>query len=243
MVNCEKGKLFPNQKTDEKVFLLIRKHWFCYITFFIMAVLMLIPPIALFSFWSYDPNFFSPDVKFVLVLLACIYFLSSLGLQLYGFINYYYDINIVTDQRIVDISQVGLFKRQISELHLHQVQDVKANVDGFFQTYLNFGDLVIQTAGEVRNFYFQTIPNPYKVAKTIIDLNEKHLKSLDGCKDQEENKGGGSSNGKADLMASDVLDKDNQDQGNNISGDSEVLEEGELVEGQEVDFKNSQDEA
>jgi hypothetical protein len=85
------------------------------------------------------------------------------------------DIYIVTDQRIVDISQEGFFKRQISELHLHQVQDVNASVIGIWGTLLHFGDIHIQTAAERENFVFRSVPHSYTVAKQIITLHEAHM--------------------------------------------------------------------
>lgn len=171
-------RFFPNQSSNEKIFLLLRKHWFNYVPFFVVAVLMVLPLIALLIYWTYNPDFASFEVKASMILLAAVYLLVGLALQLYGFIGYYFDVDIVTDKRIVDISQTGLFKRQISELHLHQVQDVKTSVNGFFQTYLNFGDIDIQTAGDLKNFHFSTVPFPNRVAKIIIDLNEKHLQTL-----------------------------------------------------------------
>jgi len=108
-------------------------------------------------------------------VLAPGYALGVLALNLYGFVDYYLDIYIVTNERIVNIVQNGFFKREVSELHLHQVQDVNAAVKGIFPTMFHYGDILIQTAGEKENFIFKSIPHPYRVSRKIIDLLEEAL--------------------------------------------------------------------
>lgn len=95
--------------------------------------------------------------------------------MLFGFVDYYLDVYIVTNERIVDISQNGFFKRDIAELHLHQVQDVSAKEEGFFSTMFHYGDVTIQTAGERENFVFRSVPHPYIISKKIVDLHEAQL--------------------------------------------------------------------
>lgn len=168
-------KYFPSQANEEKVFLLVRKHWFNYIIFLLLDILGLIPIIFFVSYWIADPTLIQTDLGATSFLILSVFTLVILGAQLYGFVDNYLDIYIVTDQRIVDISQEGFFKRQISELHLHQVQDVNASVVGLWGTILHFGDIHIQTAGERENFVFRSVPHSYTVAKQIITLHEAHM--------------------------------------------------------------------
>lgn len=165
-------KLFPTQAAEEKIFLLIRKHWFNYLIFGFMAFLLLLPVAGIIFWLLANQGQISNELGVFLVILAAVITLSMLAIELYGFVNYYLDVYIVTDQRIVDISQFGLFNRYIAEVQIKQVQDVSAHVRGFFQTVLHFGDVDIQTAGERANFLFSSIPHPYSVSKQIIDLHE-----------------------------------------------------------------------
>ena len=171
-------KYFPSQEQGEKVFLLVRKHWWNYVPFAITGILMILPIIAVFMYWSVNSATISYENGTLIIGGLAIYCMFILGVQLIGFISYYLDVYIVTDHRIVDIDQAGLFNRKISELHLHQVQDVNAQVKGIFATLLHFGDVNIQTAGERENFTFSAIPNPYTVAKQIINLHEAHIEPL-----------------------------------------------------------------
>jgi hypothetical protein len=171
------GKYFPTQKPEEKIFLLLRRHWFGYVAFIIIGLVMSIPLIILFIYWVSFQQDFSPILLNISILAASIYLLFIIGLLLFGFIDYYLDVYIVTNERIVDIEQNGFFRRKISELHLHQVQDVNAQVKGAFATMLHYGDIHIQTAGERENFIFKAVPNPYRISKIIVDLHEAILEA------------------------------------------------------------------
>lgn len=171
-------KYFPSQEKGEKVFLLVRKHWWNYVPFAITGILMILPIVAVFLYWSANSASIPYETGTLMIGALTIYVMFILVVQLVGFISYYLDVYIVTDHRIVDIDQAGLFNRKISELHLHQVQDVNAQVKGIFATLLHFGDVNIQTAGERENFIFNAIPNPYTVAKQIINLHEAHIEPL-----------------------------------------------------------------
>lgn len=175
MIKKSEQTYFPGQQKEEKVFLLIRKHWFNYIIFFVLFVLMIIPLVVLAFFWIGNPAFFTPLIANAFVVGLSIYLLVLLGLLLFGFVSFYLDVYIVTNRRIVDIKQNGFFNREISELHLQQVQDVNARVRGFFQTVLHFGNVYVQTAAERENFTFESIPHPYTIAKQVIDLHERYL--------------------------------------------------------------------
>ncbi len=169
------GRYFPSQRAKEKVYLLLRRHWFTYAIFILITVLMAVPLVVLLVYWFIDSGVFDGIISNLLIIGVSVYSLFIIGLLLYGFIDYYLDVYIVTNQRIVDIKQNGFFKREIAELHLHQVQDVSARVKGAFPTLLHYGDIHVQTAGEKENFYFKAIPHPYRVSKLIVNLHESHV--------------------------------------------------------------------
>lgn len=84
-------------------------------------------------------------------------------------IDVWFDTWIITSDRIINIEQHGLFSREVSELKLTRVQDVSVEVHGFFQTFLNYGDVLIQTAGEEERFQFRSVPDPYGVKNLIMN--------------------------------------------------------------------------
>ncbi|MFA5927009.1 MAG: PH domain-containing protein [Patescibacteria group bacterium] len=190
----KKRKLFPNQRDDEEVFLYIRKHWFVYLPFFFFAAGVAASIlIALFLVQGYASDISSMTQSFLIVFITC-YILLMFAVLLYGFIDFYLDVDIVTNHRIIDIEQNGFFRRRVSELTLGQIEDVSAHVDGFFPTTIHFGDLHIQTAGNKENFLFKSVAQPYKLAQLILDLQEaqktKSEKILERCRQTVRNSSG-----------------------------------------------------
>ena len=79
---------------------------------------------------------------------------------------------IVSDVNVTQVLQVGLFNRKVSELSMHNVEDVTAQQKGLLQTFFNYGTLTIETAGEQNNFIFVYCPNPNAYAKAILDSRQ-----------------------------------------------------------------------
>lgn len=63
----------------------------------------------------------------------------------YHWVGWYYSIFIVTDQRIQQTSQSGLFGKTVIDLSLNKVQNISYNVPGFSGEILGYGTIVIQT--------------------------------------------------------------------------------------------------
>lgn len=82
---------------------------------------------------------------------------------------------IVTDVNVTQVLQVGLFNRKVSELSMHNVEDVTAEQKGILQTFFNYGTLRIETAGEQNNFIFVYCPNPNAYAKALLDARQHFL--------------------------------------------------------------------
>jgi len=52
------------------------------------------------------------------------------------------------------------------------VQDVTSDVQGVIRTMLDYGDVVIQTAGQMKQFHFKEISKPEKIKEQIIHVVE-----------------------------------------------------------------------
>ena len=91
-------------------------------------------------------------------------------------IDFYYDVWIVTDQRIISIEQLGLFRREISELEHGKIQDVTTEIHGIVPTLLKFGQVYIQTAGEKARFTFKQVENPVMIRSVVMALQKNAIK-------------------------------------------------------------------
>lgn len=87
--------------------------------------------------------------------------------------NYYFDIWLITNKRIIALEQKSLFNRIISELALKNVQDITIEKNGILPTMLDFGTLFVQSAGRRVRFTFQTVPHIYEVKEELNDMVHK----------------------------------------------------------------------
>ena len=63
----------------------------------------------------------------------------------YHFIIWYFTVYIVTSERIRQVTQRGMFGKDIVELRLSKIQNISYNIPGFFGEIFKFGTIVIQT--------------------------------------------------------------------------------------------------
>lgn len=159
---------------DEQILMFIRRHplalWPAYLS---VSLIILIIVIFIFLFYSFNLNQFlisfdlvvNPNKIFWLIIFM---FVLTLFLFLYlSWMQYYLDITIVTNRRVIDIQQLTLFQRKIVSTDLLSIQDVRSEVKGFFQSTFDFGTVSIQTAGEAPNFTLRDLPKPSKVVREI----------------------------------------------------------------------------
>lgn len=110
----------------------------------------------------------------LIIILASAYYLFIWLFFFFSFIDYYLDIWLITNERIIDVQQQGFFSRIISEQRLYRVQDVTSEVHGTAPTIFRYGEVYIQTAGTKQRFLFHQVPHPERVRDIIIKLAEKN---------------------------------------------------------------------
>ena len=114
-----------------------------------------------------------------MVVGTVFWYVLTFGFILSKLLFWFFNIFIVTNERIVDIDFVNLLHKNISETQLERVQDISYKTSGILATMFNFGDVTIQTAGEMPNFIFERVPKPSEVVDIISDYakikNKKHL--------------------------------------------------------------------
>lgn len=104
---------------------------------------------------------------FLLVLLYVIILIVVTGV-------YRNNSMIITDQETIQVLQSGVFQVKISNLSHADIEDVTAEKNGLPATIFNYGTLLIETSGEMRNFIFKYCPDPDKYARIILDERKKY---------------------------------------------------------------------
>lgn len=160
------------QKSYEHLVLLLRRARIVFVGYvFAFAALLAIPVAVAWVLATYFWSVLTHPVGYPVLVLAGAVYLFSLWLFFFTqFVDFYLDVWIITNDRIVNIEQQGLFARTVSELDLYKVQDVTSDVRGVIPTFFNFGNVYIQTAGNVERFVFRQIPHPHTVRQRIADL-------------------------------------------------------------------------
>jgi uncharacterized membrane protein YdbT with pleckstrin-like domain len=127
---------FDGQRSDEKLLFVFRRHMIAMRKGF---YLLLIP----FAVSAIPPLIWQTNLELFLLPLAGL--LIGLLLFSYHFILWYFTIYIVTDQRIRQVTQKGLFGKDVIELRLSKIQNISYNIPGFSGEVFKFGTIVIQT--------------------------------------------------------------------------------------------------
>jgi len=162
---------FETQNDAEQVILFLRQHPIVNLRWMLIAALMLVLPSVFIFFPPYA--LFPANYQFV---VSMGWYMFVFGYTLAKFMGWFFNIYILTDERVVDVDFANIFFRKISTAKIDEIQDVNIQSSGALETFFGYGSVFIQTAAEVSQFEFLAVPNPDKVGKIInqlIDLEEQ----------------------------------------------------------------------
>lgn len=167
----------PPLEANESVLYTARKHWFIFasgavflLVFAVLPGLLLFAPqlisaelvVEIRHFLRFDGNF-----------TLLIFFFWSLELFMLWLIfmvmwtDYYLDVWLITNHRVIDIEQRGLFIRRVSTFRFDQIQDITAEVPGVLATFIDFGTVKIRTASN-ETFDFRGVAHPNLVKEKVM---------------------------------------------------------------------------
>lgn len=155
-------KYFEDQFDDEEVLFVFRKHPIVMRRGFIMAMLALVLGTV--------PALFSPQYSVYFIGLACGFVVGAL-VFLPSWIGWWFSVFIVTDQRLIQITQKGLFNRSVVDMGLGQIQMVNYQVSGLMQTMMGFGTIMMQTF--VGDLVIHEIHHPATIQKKLLEILRK----------------------------------------------------------------------
>jgi hypothetical protein len=167
---------FPNMLPGERVVLMLHRHGFVAVRIALLYILLALVPVAAWLLLGTRTEVFVDvtSTGYALITLLLSAYALVWGLLFFvSWLNYYLDVWIITNERIINITQQRLFHRIVSEQKLYRVQDVTWQIEGVLGNLLKFGNVTIQTAGEQGKFTFEHIPDPEAVAKAVMNLLEQ----------------------------------------------------------------------
>lgn len=152
-------KYFDDQFDDEEVLYVFRKHPV------VMRKGLIWSSLAALA--GTIPGLVKPEYSFFFGGLAAGLVLAALVFSPY-WITWHFSTFVVTNQRLIQITQKGLFHRSVVDMGLRQIQMVNYEVSGLEQTLLGFGTIVMQTM--VGDLVIHDIHHPAKIQKKILEI-------------------------------------------------------------------------
>lgn len=164
------GVYFDTQEANEHILLFLRRHFVTNFPWIFMGVVFSILPPLLFyvlNLLQY-PLTFLPSRMIFIVILG--YYIVVLTYAYLHFLDWYYNISLITAKRVMDIEMKDLIYKKISATKISLVQDITYQQSGAIRTVFNYGEVLIQTAGAEDNFFVNAVPRPEVVVRVVEEL-------------------------------------------------------------------------
>lgn len=145
----------------------MHKHWIVFFSKILVVAVLLIAPITLTGLFLSSGTISDGAILYVR-FFAITYLMIVMLVAFLFWMDHYLDLWIITNERVIDVEQHGLFRRETSEFGIDKVQDITVEVPHMIATFLKYGNLRIQTAGE-KSFTIKDVPNIYEIKKVIMD--------------------------------------------------------------------------
>lgn len=153
------NKYFDDQLEDEEVLLVFRKHPIVMrkgLVFGMLAILL-----------GTVPSLIKPEYSYLFGGLAAGFVLFFL-IILPSWITWYYSVYIVTNKRLLQITQKGFWHKSVVDISLNQIQMVNYEVAGINETLLGFGTIMMQTF--VGDLVIHEVHHPGKIQQQILEI-------------------------------------------------------------------------
>lgn len=171
-----------NFRPQEESIAIIRRHWINIVGPIVISVILAIIPIVV-PIHTYLGMLTSSEFALPLfTFLTICYWMIIIAFFLVAWVDYYFDTWIITTERVLDINQVTLFHRQISEFSVGRIQNVTVAIPSLIATLLHFGNVDVETAGE-KSFSISAVPHPEKIKELLVRQSQIYQASPFGHQD------------------------------------------------------------
>ncbi len=152
-------KYFEDQMDGEGLLYMFRKHPVVMRRGLIYAMLAILIGTI--------PAYIKPEYSYLIGGLIGGFILAGLVFMPW-WITWNYSVYLVTDQRLIQITQKGFWNKSVVDIGLNQIQMVNYEISGLEQTLLGFGTINIQTF--VGDLVIHDIHNPAKTQKKLLAI-------------------------------------------------------------------------
>ena len=109
------------------------------------------------------------------------WYLLTAGFALESFLNWFFRVFIITDERVIDVDFISMVHKNVSTTKIDKIEDVTSINVGFFSSLVDYGTVIIQTAATKQELHFESVPHPSRVTSLLNDLIlEEELEKIEG---------------------------------------------------------------
>jgi signal transduction histidine kinase len=160
-------KYFEDQFDNEEVLYVFRKHPVVMRKGLIVASFaVLVGPVYTLAMTYIQPNN-PPTLTFFFLSMLASFVLAGI-IFTPSWMSWHFSVFIVTDQRLIQITQKGFFNRSVVDMALRQIQMVNYEVAGLSETLLGFGTIMMQTL--VGDLIIHDVHHPAKTQKKLLEI-------------------------------------------------------------------------
>lgn len=154
---------------DETIKYTARRHWIGILVQIVTTAVLFLVPLLIIPTGPFIKRLFPHSTTSMVLFFSLLYWMILLLFFYIELLNYWLDMWIITNKRIIDVEHEALFHRQVSEFSTARVQDITVKVEGVFASLLGYGDVTVQTAGE-KSFSIIRVAKPESVKSAIMHL-------------------------------------------------------------------------
>lgn len=129
----------------------------------------------LYAVWFLVPFFFLyPLFRMGMfgVVIFCLLVLSGLFLFWRAFRLWSHTLFVITDHRLIDIDQRGLFDRVVTESRFDHIDEVSYRMHGVMGTVFQYGTITVKMGGDAPDLLFEHVRKPGRVQNLLNDLRK-----------------------------------------------------------------------
>ncbi|NMB56861.1 PH domain-containing protein [Candidatus Beckwithbacteria bacterium] len=156
---------FENQDQKEEIIIFLRRHIITNLGWILFSLLFCLAPVV----FIYMPMIKMMPSNFQFIMFV-LWYLFVLAFILENFLSWFFNVYIVTDERMIDVDFYSLIYKKVSDAKLDKIEDVTYVQGGLLQSFFNYGTVRIQTAGTKGEFEFEDVPKPGLIVKILNEL-------------------------------------------------------------------------
>jgi hypothetical protein len=181
MINIyPKNATFATQNKDEEVIIILRQHIVKNVSWVMTSLLLILIPFILIGlFYGFDhyinnDALLTPgaiagiDQNYIIALLG-FYYSFIVSYAFFGFIHWYFDLFIFTNERYISIDFNILKGRMITDIPLTDIIDISEKVYGFIPTIVGYGNIEFKTTSEKISI-MNKVPQTIWIRDSLSDL-------------------------------------------------------------------------